>query len=326
MELGFFALIVVALGLFIVGSTIKVVPQGFQFTVERFGRYTKTLKPGLHLLVPFVDKVGRKLNMMEQVIDIPSQEVITRDNAMVFADAVAFIQIMDAAAAAYEVSDLNRAITNLAMTNVRTVIGSLDLDETLSNRDEINERLLRVIDAATNPWGVKVTRVEIKDLSPPSDITEAMARQMKAERLKRAEILTAEGEKQSAILRSEGEKQSAILSAQGDKAARILEAEGDKEAAFRDAEAREREAEAEAKATAMVSEAIAKGDVQAINYFVAQQYVTAFEKLALSPQQKMVIVPAEMSGLVGSLGGLGQITQEVFKDNPPKPTTSVPRA
>ncbi|MBT8472184.1 MAG: SPFH/Band 7/PHB domain protein [Marinicaulis sp.] len=293
----------VVLALFIMFSAVKVVPQGYEFTIERFGRYTKTINPGLHFITPFVDRVGRRMNMMEQVLDIPAQEVITRDNAQVTTDAVAFIQIMDAAAAAYEVHNLTRAISNLSMTNVRTVIGSLDLDEVLSNRDDINERLLRVIDAATQPWGVKVTRVEIKDLEPPADITEAMARQMKAERLKRAEILTAEGEKQSAVLRAEGEKQSAIL-----------EAEGRKEAAFRDAEAREREAEAEAKATQMVSDAIAAGDVQAINYFVAQDYVKAFEKLAISPQQKTLILPADMSALVGTIAGVGTLAKEAFEN------------
>lgn len=291
----------VVLSVFLLFSTVKVVGQGYQFTVERFGRYTKTLKPGLHFIAPFVDRVGRRMNMMEQVLDVPAQEVITRDNAMVRTDAIAFIQIMDAAAAAYEVANLQRAIANLAMTNIRTVIGSLDLDEVLSNRDEINGRLLRVIDAATHPWGIKVTRLEIKDLEPPADITEAMARQMKAERLKRAEILTAEGEKQSAILRAEGEKQSAIL-----------EAEGRREAAFRDAEAREREAEAEARATAVVSEAIGRGDVNAINYFIAQDYVKAFEKLALSPQQKTVIIPAELTALVGTLGGVGILAKEAL--------------
>lgn len=292
---------IVVLAVFLMFNTVKIIPQGFNFTVERFGKYTKTLPPGLHVLLPFIDRIGRRMNMMEQVLDIPAQEVITRDNAQVSTDAIAFIQVMDAAAAAYEVHNLTRAISNLAMTNVRTVIGSLDLDQVLSNRDDINERLLKVIDAATQPWGVKVTRVEIKDLEPPADITEAMARQMKAERLKRAEILTAEGEKQSAVLRAEGEKQSAIL-----------EAEGRKEAAYRDAEAREREAEAEAKATQMVSDAIAQGDVQAINYFVAQDYVKAFEKLAISPQQKTVIVPADMSSLVGTIAGVGALTKEAF--------------
>ncbi len=294
-------------------SIFKIVPQGYEFTVERFGRYTKTLKPGLHFLTPFIDQIGHKMNMMEQVLDIASQEVITKDNAMVRTDAVAFIQVMDAPAAAYEVANLNRAIGNLAMTNVRTVIGSLDLDEVLSKRDDINERLLRVIDAATQPWGIKVTRVEIKDLSPPGDITEAMARQMKAERLKRADILTAEGDRQSAILRAEGEKQSAIL-----------EAEGRREAAFRDAEAREREAEAEAKATAMVSEAISKGDVQAINYFVAQDYVKAFEKLAISPQQKTVIVPAELTALASTIGGVAALTEKAKESM--TTTGSVPRS
>lgn len=293
-----FAIALFALAIFIVWSTIKIVPQGYQFTVERFGRYVRTIKPGLHLLTPFIDRVGRRMNMMEQVLDIPSQEVITRDNASVSTDAIAFIQVMDAAAAAYEVANLNIAIANLAMTNIRTVIGSLDLDQVLSNRDDINERLLKVIDAATQPWGVKVTRVEIKDLSPPADISEAMARQMKAERLKRAEILTAEGEKQSAILKAEGMKQSAIL-----------QAEGRREAAFRDAEAREREAEAEAKATEMVSDAIARGDVNAINYFVAQKYVAAFEKLAVSPQQKTVIVPADLASLVGTIAGVGALAE-----------------
>ncbi len=308
-----FAAVLAMLAIFIMFSAVKVVGQGYEFTIERFGRYTRTIKPGLHFITPFIDRVGRRMNMMEQVFDIPAQEVITRDNAQVTTDAVAFIQIMDAASAAYEVHNLTRAISNLSMTNVRTVIGSLDLDEVLSNRDDINERLLRVIDAATQPWGVKVTRVEIKDLEPPADITEAMARQMKAERLKRAEILTAEGEKQSAVLKAEGSKQAAIL-----------ESEGRKEAAFRDAEAREREAEAEAKATAMVSEAIAKGDVQAINYFIAQDYVKAFEKLATSPQQKTLIMPAEMTALVGTLGGIGALAQQAVNQSKSQ-SGSVPR-
>jgi len=278
-------------------SAFKFVPQGYNWTVERFGRYTRTLSPGMSVITPFIDRVGRKMNMMETVLDVPQQEVITKDNAMVSCDAIVFIQVIDAVSAAYEVNNLHNAIQNLALTNIRTVVGSMDLDEVLSNRDDINARLLHVIDAATNPWGVKVTRIEIADLSPPADITEAMNRQMKAERLKRAEILTAEGDKQSAILKAEGQKQ-----------AKILEAEGRREAAFRDAEAREREAEAEAKATAMVSEAIAKGDVNAINYFLGQAYVAAFEKLATSPQQRTVIIPAEFSSILGTIEGIKGLT------------------
>ncbi len=279
-------------------QTLKVVPQGYSYTVETFGKYTKTLKPGLHFIVPIYQGIGRKMNMMETVLDVPQQEVITKDNAMVSCDAVVFIQVIDPVAAAYEVNNLNHAIQNLSLTNIRTVVGSMDLDEVLSNRDDINSRLLTVIDQATNPWGVKVTRIEIADLSPPADITEAMTRQMKAERLKRAEILTAEGDKQSAILKAEGLKQS-----------QILEAEGRREAAFRDAEAREREAEAEAKATAMVSTAIAAGDVNAINYFLGQAYVAAFEKLAGSPNQKTVIIPAEFSSLLGTIEGVKGLTE-----------------
>ncbi|MEL6259242.1 MAG: SPFH domain-containing protein [Pseudomonadota bacterium] len=310
--------IIVLIILFVVaiiflGSAFKFVPQGFNFTVERFGRYTRTLQPGMSTIVPFIDRVGKKMNMMETVLDVPQQEVITKDNAMVSCDAVVFTQVVDAVAAAYEVNDLHRAITNLALTNIRTVVGSMDLDEVLSNRDDINARLLSVIDAATNPWGVKVTRIEIADLSPPADITEAMARQMKAERLKRAEILTAEGEKQSAILRAEGEKQSAIL-----------EAEGRREAAFRDAEAREREAEAEAKATTSVSDAIAQGDVNAINYFLGQQYVSAFEKLASSPQQRTVIVPAEFSSILGAIEGVRGLTDAAKTSRDAKATGAVP--
>jgi regulator of protease activity HflC (stomatin/prohibitin superfamily) len=290
--------ILVVLALVIISASVKMVPQGYEYTVERFGQYTRTLRPGLAFLVPIVEGIGRKLNMMEQVLDIPSQEVITKDNAMVRADAVAFFQVINAPRAAYEVDDLNRAIINLSMTNVRTVLGSMDLDELLSKRDDINERLLKVIDSATNPWGLKVTRVEIKDLSPPADITEAMARQMKAEREKRAEILQADGEKQAAILRAEGAKQAAIL-----------QAAGRREAAFRDAEAREREAQAEAEATRMVSEAIAAGDIQAVNYFVANRYVEAFAKLASSPQQRTVIIPADSSGLLGALAGVMELTR-----------------
>jgi regulator of protease activity HflC (stomatin/prohibitin superfamily) len=304
MDLPFIAVIVlVALAIITLFSVVTIVPQGYNYTVERFGKYTKTLPSGLHILTPFIERVGRKLSMMEQVVDVPGQEVITRDNAMVTADAIAFIQVMDAPKAAYEVANLNHAIVNLAMTNIRSVIGNLELDEVLSNRDEINSRLLLVIDAATNPWGVKVTRVEIKDLTPPADITQAMARQMKAEREKRAEILQAQGEKQAAILRAEDEKESAIL-----------EAEGRKQAAFADAEAREREAAAEAEATRMVSESIATGNLSAINYFIAQKYVSAFSELAKAPNQKFVILPTELSSLAGTVGGLGALADAVKKD------------
>jgi len=289
--------IAVVVAVILVMRALKFVPQGYTYTVETFGKYTRTLQPGIGYINPLFASIGRKMNMMETVLDVPQQEVITKDNAMVSCDAIVFIQVIDPVAAAYEVNNLTHAIQNLSLTNIRTVVGSMDLDEVLSNRDDINARLLSVIDAATNPWGVKVTRIEIADLSPPADITEAMARQMKAERLKRAEILTAEGDKQSAILKAEGLKQS-----------QILEAEGRREAAFRDAEAREREAEAEAKATAMVSEAIAKGDVNAINYFLGQQYVQAFEKLASSPQQKTVIIPAEFSSLIGTIEGVKGLT------------------
>jgi regulator of protease activity HflC (stomatin/prohibitin superfamily) len=293
-----FAWTILGAAIIVVFRAVKFVPQGSEWTIERFGRYVRTLKPGLGLVNPIFERVGVKMSMMEQVLDVPRQDVITKDNAMVTADAIAFIQVIDSARAAYEVQDLPGAVKNLALTNVRTVIGSMDLDEVLSKRDDINERLLRVVDAATQPWGIKVTRIEIKDLSPPADITQAMAQQMKAERLRRAEVLTADGEKQAAILRAEGQKQSAIL-----------EAEGRKEAAFRDAEARERAAEAEARATEMVSEAIAKGDVQAINYFVAQKYVDAFKSLATAPNQKFVVLPMETSGLLGSIAGIGELAK-----------------
>ncbi|WP_018147100.1 SPFH domain-containing protein [Henriciella marina] len=303
MDPSYIVVIVLAVvALILLVSAVKVVPQGYNFTIESFGRYTKTLTPGLTFIVPFYQRVGRRMNMMESVYDIPTQEVITKDNAMVSCDAVVFIQVINPVSAAYEVNNLQNAIQNLALTNIRTVVGSMDLDQVLSNRDEINARLLSVVDAATNPWGVKVTRIEIADLTPPADITEAMARQMKAERLKRAEILTAEGDKQSAILKAEGQKQS-----------QILEAEGRREAAFRDAEAREREAEAEAKATAMVSEAIAKGDVNAVNYFLGQQYVMAFEKLAISQSNKTVIIPAEFSSLLGTIEGIRGLTSSASK-------------
>jgi regulator of protease activity HflC (stomatin/prohibitin superfamily) len=307
------ALVFLALAIVVALSAIKIVPQGREYTVERFGRYTRTLKPGISFLTPFVEGVGRKVNMMEQVLDVPRQEVITKDNAVVQVDGIVFIQVMDAAAAAYRVDNLNYAIAQLAMTNLRTVVGSMELDEVLSQRDQINSRLLNVIDEATSPWGVKAARIEIKDLQPPPDITNAMARQMKAERERRAVITEADGEKSAAIARAEGAKQAAIL-----------EAEGRREAAFRDAEAREREAEAEAKATEMVSNAIARGDVNAINYFVAQKYVEAFARLAESPQQKTVIVPAEMSALVGSIGGIGELVKAVQAD--PAPAAARPRA
>ena len=295
-------IILVLLAIVTVFKTVVVVPQGAEFTLERFGRYTKTLKPGLSLIVPFLDTIGVKMDMRERLIDVPSQDVITKDNVMVTADAVVFIQVIDVRRAAYEVSQLESSIQNLCQTNVRTVVGSMDLDEVLSRRDEINARLLTVIDSATDAWGTKVTRIEIKDLSPPLDITQAMNKQMKAEREKRSEILLAEGMKQSSILKAEGEKEAAIR-----------EAEGRKESAFLDAEAREREAEAEANATQMVSQAIAAGDVNAINYFVAQDYVKAFEALANSPNQKTLIVPAELSSLAATVGGLGALLESGVK-------------
>lgn len=293
-----FLIALVAFIVFITTKAVKAVPQGMQYTVERFGRYTRTLQPGLTFIIPFVDRVGYQMNMRERVIDIPSQDVISKDNAMVTADAVVFIQVIDARQAAYEVNNLDNAIKNLCLTNVRTVVGSMDLDEVLSRRDDINAKLLTVIDSATDSWGTKVTRIEIKDLSPPADITEAMNKQMKAEREKRADILMAEGQKQSQILRAEGEKEAAVR-----------KAEGQRDAAFLDAEGREREAEAEARATEMVSVAIAKGDVNAVNYFVAQEYVKAFSELANSPNQKTVIVPAELSSLAATVGGIGALLE-----------------
>ncbi len=293
---GIFVGVLVLFALIAIWRAVRTVPQGEQWTVERFGRYTRTLRPGLHFLVPLIESIGRKVNMMETVLDIDSQEVITRDNATVRADAVAFYQVVDAAMAAYEVRNLELALNNLSMTNIRSVIGAIDLDDALSNREVINAKLLSVIDQASNPWGVKVTRVEIKDLSPPQDITEAMGRQMKAEREKRADILEAEGQKQAAILKAEGVRES-----------QVREAEGRKEAAFLDAEARERQAEAEARATEMVSKAIAEGDVQAINYFVAQKYVESLRDLAASPNSKTIMVPIEAAGLVGSVGGIADL-------------------
>ncbi|WP_409432161.1 SPFH domain-containing protein [Litorimonas sp. RW-G-Af-16] len=294
----FIPIALVALILFVIMKTIRIVPQGAEWTLEEFGRYSKTLKPGLAFVIPFYQRISNKVDMRERVIDIPSQEVITKDNVMVTADAVVFIQVIDARMSTYEVSNLENAIQNLCQTNVRTVVGSMDLDEVLSNRDVINAKLLMVIDQATDTWGTKVTRIEIKDLSPPADITQAMNKQMKAEREKRSDILLAEGMKQSSILKAEGEKEAAIR-----------EAEGRKQAAFLDAEAREREAQAEAEATRMVSDAIAKGDVNAVNYFVAQEYVKAFGELAKSPNQKTVIVPAELSGLAATVGGLGALLE-----------------
>ncbi len=298
-----FLLVLVVVVLF---STIRVVKQGFVYTIERFGRFTKAAEPGLHVLVPFIERIGHKVNVMEQVLDIPGQEIITKDNAMVGVDAVVFFQVLDAGKAAYEVANLYAAIMALTTTNLRTVMGSMDLDETLSKRDEINARLLVVVDHATAPWGVKITRVEIKDIRPPIDISEAMARQMKAERLKRAEILEAEGDRASKILRAEGEKQSAIL-----------EAEGNREAAFRDAEAREREAEAEARATQFVSDAIAASGNQAINYFVAQEYTKAVAKFADSPNAKTILFPVEATQLIGSLGGIGELVKDAIGGDAP---------
>ncbi|MEL6373833.1 MAG: SPFH domain-containing protein [Pseudomonadota bacterium] len=314
------SLFFLALVVMVLYSTIKVIPQGSNYTVERFGKYTRTLTPGLHILVPVMDRIGVRMNMKEQVIDIPSQDVITRDNAMVRVDGVNFFQVLNAAKASYEVDQLEESIINLTMTNVRTVMGSMDLDELLSNRDQINAQLLHVVDAATEAWGVKVTRIEIKDIEPPRDLVDAMAGQMKAEREKRAQILEAEGMRQAAVLKAEGEKQAAMLSA-----------EGRKEAAFRDAEARERQAQAEARATEMVSNAIADGNVQAINYFVANNYVKALESLAQSPNQKVLMMPLDASSVIGSLAGLAEITGEAFGKTspkaPPPPTRngSVPR-
>ncbi|WP_342360963.1 SPFH domain-containing protein [Terrarubrum flagellatum] len=299
---------------FLLSRIVRQVPQGYHWTIERFGRFTRTLHPGLSILVPFIDAVGNKVNMMEQVIDVPSQEVITKDNATVRVDGVTFFQVIDAARASYEVANLQLALLNLVMTNIRSVMGSMDLDQLLSHRDEINERLLRVVDSAVSPWGVKMTRIEIKDIVPPADLVDSMARQMKAEREKRAQVLEAEGLRQSAVLKAEGIKQSLVL-----------EAEGRREAAFRDAEARERSAEAEAKATAMVSDAIAKGDRAAANFLVAEKYVEAFAKMASSPNQKLVFMPMEATALVSTLGGIGEIARGLFGPDA-QPPGSVPRA
>ncbi len=292
---------IVALVILVLIAGIKTVPQSYNYTVQRFGRFTRTLKPGLSLIVPFIDRIGAKMNMAEQVLDVPTQEVITRDNATVSADGITFYQVIDAPRAAYEVTGLQNALLAITMTNIRTVLGGMDLDEVLSKRDEINDKLLTVVDAAAAAWGVKVTRIEIKDISPPRDLVDAMARQMKAEREKRAQILEAEGARASQILKSEGEKQGLIL-----------QAEGRREAAFRDAEARERLAEAEARATTMVSEAVAKGDVQALNYFVAQRYTQALEAIASAPGQRVLMLPIEASALIGSLAGITELAKASF--------------
>ena len=311
-----FGLVILAVLLVVLG--VRSVPQGMEYTVERFGRYTRTLVPGLNFIIPVVDRVGRKLNMMEQVLDVPSQEIITKDNAMIRVDGVVFFQVLDAARAAYEVSNLEFATLNLTMTNIRTVMGSMDLDELLSKRDEINARLLTVVDEATAPWGLKVTRIEIKDIAPPMDLVDSMARQMKAERDKRAAVLQAEGQKAAAILEADGRKQAIVL-----------EAEGRKEAAFRDAEARERLAQAEAAAAAMLSKALSEGNLQAANYFVAQKYLEALTAFAHSPNQKTLILPMETTGVIGSLAGIAELTRDAMAGRsttrppaaPPPPAT-----
>jgi len=297
------AVIVAFLAIVVVRKAVIIVRQGYEYTVERFGKYSTTFRPGFHVMVPFINRIGQKVNMMERVLDVPSQEVISKDNAVLTVDGVVFFQVLDAAKAAYEVFRLEHAVLNLTMTNIRTVLGSMDLDDALSKRDMINAKLLNVVDEATTPWGLKVTRIEIKDITPPMDLVNAMARQMKAEREKRANILEAEGFRQAEILKAEGEKKAIVL-----------DAEGRKEAAFRDAEARERLAEAEARATTMVSDAIASGDLQAINYFVAQKYVDALKEFALGPNQKTLLLPMETTGILGSLAGITEIAKSVSAD------------
>src|SRR5580765_6354967 len=309
-----FVLIIVVLAVLTLFAGVKTVTQGYNWTVERFGRYTGTLRPGLNLIVPVIDRIGHKINMMEQAIDIPQQDVITKDNATVTVDGLEFFQVVDAAKASYEIANLDQAIVKLTMTNIRSVMGSMDLDQMLSHRDEINERLLRVVDAAVSPWGVKVNRIEIKDIVPPADLVQAMGRQMKAEREKRAQILEAEGSRASEILKAEGQKQS-----------QILEAEGRREAAFRDAEARERAAQAEATATKLVSDAIEGGSAQAINYFIAQKYVEAVGMFATSPNAKTILFPVEATQLMGTLGGISELTKELLGGETLPKARSVPR-
>lgn len=301
------AVVVVFLAVIVVRKSVVIVRQGYEYTVERFGKYCVTFRPGLHFLIPFVYRIGQRVNMMERVLDVPSQEVISKDNAVLTVDGVVFFQVLDAAKAAYEVYRLEHAVLNLTVTNIRTVLGSMDLDDALSKRDTINAKLLSVVDEATTPWGLKVTRIEIKDITPPIDLVNAMARQMKAEREKRANILEAEGFRQAEILKAEGEKRAIVL-----------DAEGRKEAAFRDAEARVRLAEAEAKATTLVSEAIAAGDIQAINYFIAQKYLDALKEFAHSPNQKTLLLPMETIGILGSLAGITEIAKASFYDKPTK--------
>ncbi len=302
-----FSVFAILIALFVIVTImmgVRQVPQGYNYTVERFGRYNKTLTPGLAVIIPYFDRIGRKLNVMEQVLNVPSQEIITKDNATVKVDAVAFFQVLDARRASYEVANLEQALLNLVMTNIRTVMGSMDLDQLLSHRDEINTRLLTIIDAAALPWGVKVTRIEIKDIEPPKDLVDSMARQMKAEREKRAAVLEAEGQRQAAILRAEGAKQAVVL-----------EAEGRKEAAFRAAEARERQAQAEATATNLVSQAVANGDLAALNYFVAEKYVNALTALATAPNQKVFLLPLDLASLAGTLGGIAEIASSALGES-----------
>jgi regulator of protease activity HflC (stomatin/prohibitin superfamily) len=303
-------IVLVILALIVIYAGVKTVPQGMEYTVEQFGRYTKSLKPGLHFIIPFIETIGAKMNMMEQLLDVPTQEIITKDNAMVAVDGVVFYQVLDAPKAAYEVANLELSVLNLTQTNIRTVMGSMDLDELLSQRDRINAQLLKVVDEATHPWGLKITRIEIKDIAPPRDLVDSMARQMKAERDKRANILDAEGFRAAAILKAEGEKQAAVL-----------DAEGKRQAAFLEAEARERLAQAEAKATEMVSTAIAGGNVQAINYFVAQKYVEALKAMAGSPNQKLVLMPFEATGVIGAMGGIAELAKSALRDGSAAPAT-----